>query len=202
MAIQGLHNFQLGDRTLVVQRAAMGRNTGVSTAMPGSAAFLATASECGYIHAADFANGYVVPNLLEGEEAPPSRILLLLNMVAAEELYDDRDYQEIVEDIHDECSKFGEVEGVRIPRPVPKTKKWAPGDSAVATAEKNRKADDAAGVGRVYVMFKEIESAQAAMKDLGGRQFGGRTILVATVSEVCLFPFLAFSFSSVSMHSE
>lgn len=45
MAIQGLHNFQLGDRTLVVQRAAVGRNTGIPSAIPGSAAFLTQASE-------------------------------------------------------------------------------------------------------------------------------------------------------------
>lgn len=43
MAIQGLHNFQLGDRTLVVQRAATGRNTGVISAIPGSATYLSQA---------------------------------------------------------------------------------------------------------------------------------------------------------------
>jgi len=167
MAIQGLHNFTLGDRTLVVQRAATGRNTGISTAMPGSAAFLATA----------------IPKLLEQDDSAPSRVMLLLNMVTPEELYNDQDYQEILEDITDECSKYGEVEGVRIPRPVAKSKKWEPSDTAALTAEKNRKADEDAGVGRVYVLYKEVEHAQKAMKALGGRQFGGRTILVANVSE-------------------
>jgi splicing factor U2AF subunit len=100
------------------------------------------------------------------------------------ELYDDADYADILEDINDECGKYGEIEGVRIPRPIPKSTKWAPSDTAAATAEKNRKADEEAGVGRVYVMFKDMESIAKAMKAIGGRQFAGRTILVANVTEV------------------
>ncbi len=110
--------------------------------------------------------------------------MLLLNMVTPEELYDDTDYNDIVEDINDECGKYGEVEGVRIPRPVPKSKKWEPSDTAAATIDKNRKADQEAGVGRVYVMYRELESTGKAMKAIGGRQFAGRTILVASVPEV------------------
>ncbi|KAK8844129.1 hypothetical protein IAR55_006923 [Kwoniella newhampshirensis] len=168
MAIQGLHNFALGDRNLVVQRAAVGRNQAGSSAMPGSAAFLSQA----------------VPHILQANaDAPTSRVMLLLNMVTPEELVRDDDYADILEDINEECGKYGEVEGVRIPRPTPKSKKWEPSDSAAATAEKNRKADEEAGVGRVYVMYKDIESTKKAMKAIGGRQFAGRTILVANVSE-------------------
>ncbi len=131
-----------------------------------------------------------MPNILQSAvsgEAPSSRVMLLLNMVTQDELYSDADYNDIVEDINEECGKYGEVEGVRIPRPVPKSKKWEPSDSAAATIEKNRKADQETGVGRVYVMYKDIESTGKAMKAIGGRQFAGRTILVASVPEVsCL----------------
>lgn len=129
----------------------------------------------------------LVPNILQSTgDAPSSRVMLLLNMVTPEELYVDADYNDIVEDINDECGKYGEVEGVRIPRPVPKSKKWEPSDSAAATIEKNRKADEKAGVGRVYVMYRDIASTAEAMKAIGGRQFAGRTILVASVPEVRL----------------
>ena len=107
-------------------------------------------------------------------------------MVTADELYDDEEYQEIVEDIQSECAKYGEVEGVRVPRPVPKSKKWEPSDSAVVTAEKARRADLESGVGRVYVMYRDVDSTKKAMEALGGRQFGGRTIVVANVPEVSL----------------
>ncbi|KAL1407528.1 hypothetical protein Q8F55_006961 [Vanrija albida] len=168
MAIQGLHGFQLGDRALVVQRAATtGRASAALPNVPGTAAFLAQS------------------NILENADAdaPLSRVMLMLNMVTSDELYDDQEYGEILEDIRDECSKYGEVEGVRIPRPVPKSTKWEPSDSAAQTAEKNRKLDEENGVGRVYVMYADMASAEKAMKALGGRQFGGRTILVASVSE-------------------
>jgi splicing factor U2AF subunit len=42
MAIQGLHDLKLGDRTLVVQRATVGRNTGISDAMLGAVGFLSS----------------------------------------------------------------------------------------------------------------------------------------------------------------
>ena len=42
----------------------------------------------------------------------------MLNMVTAEELVDDLDYEEILEDVKEECGRFGEVLEVRIPRPI------------------------------------------------------------------------------------
>ncbi|EIW65769.1 hypothetical protein TREMEDRAFT_41238 [Tremella mesenterica DSM 1558] len=168
MAISGLNNFSLGDRILVVQRAAVGRASGTTDAIPGSESFLAKS--------AIFAQE-------NQQSGPTSRVMLLLNMVTADELYDDQEYQEILEDITSECSRFGEIEGVRVPRPVPKSKKWEPSESAVVTQERARRADLAAGVGRVFVMYKDLASTEKAMNSLGGRQFGGRTIVVANVPE-------------------
>nr|ODO03881.1 splicing factor U2AF 65 kDa subunit [Cryptococcus depauperatus CBS 7855] len=168
MAIQGLHNFALGDRNLVVQRAAVGRSTGVNAPIPGSATYLSQ----------------TIPNLMQaGADNPTSRVMLLLNMVTPEELINDDDYNDILEDINEECGKYGEIEGVRIPRPLPKSKKWESTEAAAATAERIKKADEEAGVGRVYVMYKDVESTKKAMKAIGGRQFAGRTILVANVPE-------------------
>jgi splicing factor U2AF subunit len=167
MAIAGLHNFQLGDRTLVVQRAEMGRNTGVSGMGMVAHAILAQAANT---------------------DGPTSRVMLLLNMVTADELYTDDDYNDILEDINEECGKFGEIEGVRVPRPTPKDKTWSANDSAAQTEARAKRIDEQHGVGRVYVMYKEVESAGKAMKALGGRQFAGRTILTASVSEVSQSP--------------
>lgn len=168
IAIQGLNGFQLGDRTLIVQRAAVGKNSAATPLMPGQEGYLATSA---------------IFKPVDPEAVPVSRVMLLLNMVTADELYDDEEYQEIMEDIQSECAKYGEVEGVRVPRPVPKSKKWEPSDSAVVTAEKARRADLESGVGRVYVMYRDVESTKKAMEALGGRQFGGRTIVVAYVPE-------------------
>jgi splicing factor U2AF subunit len=110
--------------------------------------------------------------------------MLMLNMVTPDELVNDQDYQEILEDINDECSKYGEVEGVRVPRPVKRDSKWMPGESAAAAKQAAQKADEEAGVGRVYVLFKDLEGVTKALRAIAGRQFGGRTILCASVPEV------------------
>lgn len=48
----------------------------------------------------------------------PTEVLCLLNMVMPEELLDDEDYEEILEDIREECCKYGTVRSIEIPRPV------------------------------------------------------------------------------------
>lgn len=48
----------------------------------------------------------------------PTEVLCLLNMVMPEELVDDEDYEEILEDIREECCKYGNVRSIEIPRPV------------------------------------------------------------------------------------
>ena len=67
----------------------------------------------------------------------PTEVLCLLNMVMPEELTDEEEYevchlktdvdyidlfnafQDILEDIREECAKYGEVRSIEIPRPVP-----------------------------------------------------------------------------------
>lgn len=48
----------------------------------------------------------------------PTEVLCLMNMVSPEELLDDDEYEEIVEDVREECSKYGQVKSIEIPRPV------------------------------------------------------------------------------------
>lgn len=38
---------------------------------------------------------------------PPTKVLCLTNVVSADELKDDEDYEDIVEDMRTECGKFG-----------------------------------------------------------------------------------------------
>lgn len=80
----------------------------------------------------------------------PTEVLCLLNMVVEEELVDEvcchlississnlldyttlllqEEYEDILEDIREECGKFGEVKSIEIPRPVPGVE--VPGKSA------------------------------------------------------------------------
>ncbi len=48
-----------------------------------------------------------------------TEILCLLNMVTEDELQDDDEYEEILEDVKEECNKYGLVKSIEIPRPIP-----------------------------------------------------------------------------------
>lgn len=99
---------------------------------------------------------------------PPSRVLVLHNMVTAEELADDAEHAEIVEDVRDECAKAGPVILVQIPRP---TDPGGPGGAPPP------------GVGRVFVQFEQVAAATAAHGMLDGRKFGGRAVVAAYMDE-------------------
>lgn len=90
-------------------------------------------------------------------------------MVIFEEFYNDDDYNDIIEDINEECSKYGEIEGVCIFRFVFKFKKWEFIEVVVVIVEWNKRIDDEVGVGRVYVMYKDVESIKKVMNVIGGR---------------------------------
>ncbi|KAI0675518.1 hypothetical protein C8Q78DRAFT_1074535 [Trametes maxima] len=168
VAIQSLSGMELGDKYLVVQRASVGAKPGQSP-IPGM-----------YEAAPEIPK----PILPVGErdlEATQDRILLMLNMVVPEELSDDQEYADIYEDVKEEAERYGSVEDLRIPRPVKKDKaKWGEGrESAIAA----QRADEAAGVGRVYVKFHDSRAAADALKALAGRSFAGRSIIATLLSD-------------------
>lgn len=91
--------MQLGDKKLIVQRASVGaKNTTVGQIAPVQ---------------------IQVPGLsLVGTSGPPTEVLCLLNMVTPDELRDEEEYEDILEDIKEECNKYGVVRSVEIPRPI------------------------------------------------------------------------------------
>lgn len=141
MAIQGLNGFQLGDRTLMVQRASQGRSSqtsyggagggsgggmggggagmGANAAPLGTPVNLRDLGECfSFIAGIGCAAScfglervwkltvkrgvfYIIaPNILAAANgatsAPTSRVMLLLNMVAPDELVNDDDFNDIL----------------------------------------------------------------------------------------------------------
>ncbi|MEQ2188251.1 hypothetical protein GOODEAATRI_013128 [Goodea atripinnis] len=81
----------------------------------------------------------------------PTEVLCLLNMVMPEELVDDEDYEEILEDIREECCKYGNVRSIEIPRPV---------DGV-----------EVPGCGKIFVEYVSPADCQKAMQALTGRKF-------------------------------
>lgn len=111
------------------------------------------------------------------------RVLQLLNMVTAEELVDNEDYEgqyysacysplkltqpvEIVEDVMEECSKYGKIIALKIPRPSGGSRQ-------------------SAGVGKIYLKYEDAASAKKALQALAGRKFADRTVVTTYFDEVC-----------------
>lgn len=149
LACQGLNNMELGDRKLVVQRASVGAKHGL---VPGELQHTAQ------LHAVV---EYLPTSGIAEDDA--TRILQLMNMVTPEELEDDDEYQDIWEDIAEECSKFGTIIDMKIPRPSR--------DHAVP------------GSGLIFVRYETKEQALEALRALAGRKFADRTVVASFIDE-------------------
>ncbi|KAB0338025.1 hypothetical protein FD755_025382 [Muntiacus reevesi] len=102
-AIAGLNGMQLGDKKLLVQRASVGAKNATLSTLSQTPVTLQ------------------VPGLMSSQVqmgGQPTEVLCLMNMVLPAELLDDEEYEEIVEDVRDECGKYGRVQSLEIPRPV------------------------------------------------------------------------------------
>ncbi|KAI5786461.1 hypothetical protein DFH27DRAFT_615241 [Peziza echinospora] len=144
IAVEGLNGMELGDKLLRVQLASVGMKQapGVELGVNAMAMMAGTTST----------------------ELEQGRVLQLLNMVTTDELMDPEEYEEIKEDIRDECKKFGAVVDMNIPRPTGGSRQ-------------------SAGLGKIYVRFESPESATKALRALAGRKFADRTVVCTYFSE-------------------
>ncbi|XP_048688554.1 splicing factor U2AF 65 kDa subunit isoform X4 [Caretta caretta] len=141
-AIAGLNGMQLGDKKLLVQRASVGAKNATLSTINQTPVTLQ------------------VPGLMSSQVqmgGHPTEVLCLMNMVLPEELLDDEEYEEIVEDVRDECSKYGVVKSIEIPRPV---------DGV-----------EVPGCGKIFVEFTSVFDCQKAMQGLTGRKFANRVVV-------------------------
>ncbi|KFY65962.1 hypothetical protein V496_02250 [Pseudogymnoascus sp. VKM F-4515 (FW-2607)] len=144
IAVEGLNGMELGDKHLKVQRASIGTTQTAGLEMG--------------VNAMSMLAGTTTDGLDEG------RVLQLLNMVTAEELIDNEDYEEILEDVKEECEKYGKVMDIKIPRPSGGSRQ-------------------SAGVGKIFVKFDTPASAGKALRTLAGRKFADRTVVTTYFSE-------------------
>lgn len=176
LACQGLNGMQIEDRSLVVQRASVGSDKKALTITatgPSSSGLELTNSMQKFA-----GNG--------GDAGEPTSCMVMLNMVTPEELQNDEEYADIVEDIREECTKYGAVTDVRIPRPA-KESKGAAAHSWKRTQggeeQREQQKGEREGVGRVYVRYEAVNECSQALKAIAGRQFGGRMVICAFLKE-------------------
>jgi len=147
VAIAGLNGMQLGDKKLVVQRASVGAKNPALMAMEMQ-------------QQAAIPMPINIPGLqVEGTAQQATEILCLMNMVTKDELEDDEEYEGIMEDVREECSKYGSALSVEIPRPV--------GGMEVP------------GCGKIFVEFANPEQCRKAHSALAGRRFANRVVVTS-----------------------
>ncbi|XP_029364119.1 splicing factor U2AF 65 kDa subunit-like isoform X2 [Echeneis naucrates] len=144
-AVAGLNGMQLGDKKLIVQRASVGAKNANPVMCPQTSIIETPVT-------------LQVPGLQRLQNSGmPTEVLCLLNMVMPEELVDDDDYEEILEDIREECCKYGNVRSIEIPRPV---------DGV-----------EVPGCGKIFVEYVSAADCQKAMQALTGRKFANRVVV-------------------------
>ncbi|KAL0304164.1 UNVERIFIED_CONTAM: Splicing factor U2af large subunit B [Sesamum radiatum] len=150
IACAALNGIKMGDKTLTVRRA----NQGASQPKPEQESVLLHAQQQIALQRLMLA-----PNM-----TPATKVVCLTQVVTAEELKDDDDYEDIVEDMRTECGKFGTLVNVIIPRPLPS-------------------GEMPPGVGKVFLEYADTESATKARQGLNGRKFGGNEVVAVFYPE-------------------
>lgn len=153
VACAALNGIKMGDKTLTVRRA----NQGAVQSKPEQESVLLHAQQQVALQRFMLQPG-------GGGGASSTRVLCLTQMVDESELKEDEDYKDILEDIHMECGKFGNLVNVVIPRPNP---------DGVPTP----------GVGKVFLEYADVESATNARQRLNGRKFGGNEVVATFYPE-------------------
>ncbi|KAL3681945.1 hypothetical protein R1sor_024901 [Riccia sorocarpa] len=185
IACAALNGLKMGDRTLTVRRAsASGQpkpdqaNVLVQAqqqialqklALQASGANAVSLGSMGM--AAGLIPGMgsnMVPGMLSGlgvmASEVPTRVVCLSQVVSPEELKEDNEYEEILEDMREECGKYGTITNLVIPRP-------------------NPSGEEVPGIGMVFVEYTDTQGAGKAKATLHGRRFGGHTVNATYYSE-------------------
>ncbi|KAF8821786.1 splicing factor U2AF protein [Cardiosporidium cionae] len=98
-----------------------------------------------------------------------TRVIMLCNLVTKEELLDEKEYEDIVEDVRLECARYGVVLSLEIPRPM---RGFSEEDV------------DQTDVGYAFVEFSNTDGSAKARKALSGRKFSSRTVEAHYFSEI------------------
>ena len=101
---------------------------------------------------------------------PPSRVLVLHNMVQPQDLESGTEYESLVEEVRDECTNYGKLERLEIPR-------------AVQQDTGRRETILPSAVGKIYLHYATLNQALRAKGELQGRQFGSAVVQVTFYPE-------------------
>lgn len=106
-----------------------------------------------------------------------SPVLQLLNMVIPADISTESNYASILEEVRRECSQYGDIVSILIPRPESK-------DSSMGDSLNDIVALPSCGVGKIFVEYRLSEECRRAITALAGRLFNKRTVLASHYSPI------------------
>ncbi|GLJ06857.1 hypothetical protein SUGI_0050370 [Cryptomeria japonica] len=154
IACAALNGLKMGDKTLTVRRATLGSGQ----PKPDQESFFAQAQRQIALQKTILQVGAF------GPAEVPTKVVCLTQVVLPDELRDDAEFEEIMEDMREECGKYGSVVNLVIPRPEP---------SGQLTP----------GVGKVFVEYFNTDASAKAKASLNGRKFGGNFVVAVYYPE-------------------
>ncbi|CAM0874031.1 unnamed protein product [Alopecurus aequalis] len=150
IACAALNGIKMGDKTLTVRRA----NQGTSQPRPEQETILLQAHQ----------QLQMQKIMLQVGGALPTKVVCLTQVVSADELRDDEEYEDILEDMREEGRKYGNLVKAVIPRPDP---------SGAAVS----------GVGKVFLEYADVDGSTKAKTGMHGRKFGGNQVVAVFYPE-------------------
>ncbi|XP_021911928.1 splicing factor U2af large subunit B isoform X3 [Carica papaya] len=149
IACAALNGIKMGDKTLTVRRA----NQGANQPKPEQENVLLHAQQ-----------QIALQRLMLQPGGVPSKVVCLTQVVTADELRDDEEYEDILEDMRQEGGKFGPLVNIVIPRP-------------------NPNGEVGPGVGKVFLEYADVDGASKARGGMNGRKFGGNQVMAVFYPE-------------------
>ncbi|KAL9238414.1 hypothetical protein vseg_012838 [Gypsophila vaccaria] len=149
VACAALNGIKMGDKTLTVRRATQGS----VQPKPEQEIVLQHAQQ-----------QILLQKLMLQPGALPTKVVCLTQVVTADDLKDDEEYQDILVDMKEEGEKFGSLVNVVIPRPGPNGELLP-------------------GVGKVFLEYADTDGSSKARSGMNGRRFGGNQVVAVFYPE-------------------
>ncbi|KAH9571430.1 hypothetical protein CY35_02G094100 [Sphagnum magellanicum] len=111
----------------------------------------------------------MMPNMLSGMDGVPfmevpTKVVCLSQVVSPDELKEENTYEDILEDMREECGRYGNLINLVIPRP-------------------NPTGEEVPGIGMVFVEYEDLQGAAKAKASLHGRKFDRKTVIATYYPE-------------------
>lgn len=173
-ACETLNGMSVQDKTLVVQRAntnAKPQPQPVEPVDDDKHSLANTILNFSIPIANIFSTIATIANNVSSESLKPTKTLIILNAIDITVPFDDESYQNLMDDIEEECSNYGKIVSIRIP----KVEEIVVEDSNGEARYIERDLD----FGKIFVEYETVEASELAQKELSGRRYNGRMVITS-----------------------